>query len=206
MLRRSTSIRATLLLTALLSPLFAQSAEEPPTQYQFQLADISDDLTQSSVQDILQSKSGELWIATQEGLNRYNGHTLVTHRNSPSEQGTISSDAITSITESSDGSVWIATINGGLNRFDPTSRKFESFFASSAANSPVSNDIYSVYADSRGGIWIGYEGAISHLDPKTMSYRHLVYEQDLGRSLGLVTSFAENEAGDIWVSTTEAGT
>ena len=205
MLRRSTSIRATLLLTALLSPLFAQSAEEPPTQYQFQLADISDDLTQSSVQDILQSKSGELWIATQEGLNRYNGHTLVTHRNSPSEQGTISSDAITSITESSDGSVWIATINGGLNRFDPTSRKFESFFASSAANSPVSNDIYSVYADSRGGIWIGYEGAISHLDPKTMSYRHLVYEQDLGRSLGLVTSFAENEAGDIWVSTTEAG-
>jgi signal transduction histidine kinase/ligand-binding sensor domain-containing protein/CheY-like chemotaxis protein/HPt (histidine-containing phosphotransfer) domain-containing protein len=205
MLQQSLSIRATLLLTALLSPLFAQTAEEPPTQYQFQLADISEDLTQSSVQEILQSESGELWIATQEGLNRYNGHTLITHRNSPSEQGTISSDAITSITESSDGSVWIATINGGLNRFDPTSRKFESFFASSASNSPLSNDIYSVYADSRGGIWIGYEGAISHLDPKTMSYRHLVYEQDLGRSLGLVTSFAENEIGDIWVSTTEAG-
>ncbi len=205
MLQRSISSRATLLLTTLLSPVFAQGAEEPPTQYQFQLAEISDDLTQSSVIDVLQSKSGELWIATQEGLNRYNGHTLITHRNSPSEQGTISSDAITSITESLDGSVWIATINGGLNRFDPTTRKFESFFASSASNSPVSNDIYSVYADSRGGIWIGYEGAISHLDPKTMSYRHLVYEQDLGRSLGLVTSFAENDVGDIWVSTTEAG-
>ncbi|MEQ8265328.1 two-component regulator propeller domain-containing protein [Pseudohaliea sp.] len=205
MFQRSILSRTTLLLIAQLSPLFAQTAEELPTQYEFQLAEISEDLTQSSVQDILQSKSGELWIATQEGLNRYNGHTLITHRNSPSEQGTISSDAITSITESSDGSIWIATINGGLNRFDPTSRKFESFFASSASNSPISNDIYSVYADTQGGIWIGYEGAISHLDPRTMSYRHLVYEQDLGRSLGLVTSFAENEAGDIWVSTTEAG-
>ena len=205
MIQQLKANRALVFFAALLLPTFVQSAEEPPTQYHFQIAEISDDLTQSSVQDILQSKTGELWIATQEGLNRYNGHSIITHRSSPSEQGTISSDAITSITEASDGSIWIATINGGLNRFDPRTRKFESHFASPASNSPLSNDIYSVYADSRGGIWIGYEGAISHLDPKKMTYKHLVYEQDIGRSLGLVTSFAENDKGDVWVSTTEAG-
>ena len=205
MLQRSNNNGFFVLLAALLLSLHVHAADDPPTQYHFEIAEISDDLTQSSVQDILQSRTGELWIATQEGLNRYNGHTLITHRNSPSEQGTISSDAITSITESPDGSIWIATINGGLNRFDPKTRKFESYFASSASNSPISNDIYSVYADSRGGIWIGYEGAISYLDPKRMAYRHLVYEQDIGRSLGLVTSFAERENGEVWVSTTEAG-
>lgn len=205
MLRRSKFNRFSALFVVLLLPICGQAEEEPPTQYHFQIAEISDDLTQSSVQDILQSRTGELWIATQEGLNRYNGHTLITHRASPSEQGTISSDAITSITESQDGSIWIATINGGLNRFNPKTRKFDSFFSSSASNSPISNDIYSVYADSRGGIWIGYEGAISYLDPKRMSYKHLVYEQDIGRSLGLVTSFAETDEGEVWVSTTEAG-
>ncbi|KGE04766.1 hybrid sensor histidine kinase/response regulator [Pseudohaliea rubra] len=205
MLQLLQSIRATLFLAVLLTSPGANSADEPPTQYHFQIAEVSDDLTQSSVSDLLQSKTGELWIATQEGLNRYNGHTLITYRHSPSAQGSISSDAVTSITESSDGSIWVATINGGLNRFNPKKRVFETFLSSNEPESLVSNDVYAVFADSKGKIWIGYEGAISYLDLQSNSYKHLIGDRDLDRSLGLVTSFAESSQGEIWVSTTEAG-
>ena len=205
MLRLTASQRLGIGLAVYLLAALSNAVEEPTNQYHFQVAEISDGLTQSSVSDLLQSKAGELWIATQEGLNQYNGHTLVTHRNSPSQQNTISSDAITSITETPDGSIWIATINGGLNRYDSQKRGFESFYASSSSNSPLSNDIYTLYSDSAGAVWLGYEGAISRLDPTSNSYRHLVRAKNPEQDLGLVTSFTEDESGGIWAATTEGG-
>jgi len=172
--------------------------------FNFKLAEFSSQLSQSSITAITQSSSGEIWIATQEGLNKYNGHEVKTYRSSPNDDGTLSSDVVTAMSETSDGTLWIATLSGGLNRHNPATDNFEAFFgARTSDQAPLSDNIYTLFADSLGFLWLGYEGAFSKFDPRTGDFTHFS-DQTTNLSLGLVTSFAEiNNA--VFVSATEGG-
>lgn len=172
--------------------------------FNFKVAEFSEQLSQSSVSAITQSKSGELWVATQEGLNRYNGHELRNYRSSLSDEGSISSDVITAISETADGTLYVATLGGGLNRYNPATDDFETLFASENSDqTPLSDNIYTLFADGSGYLWIGYEGAFSRFNPETGTFRHF-YETSIESALGLVTSFLQVDQS-ILVSTTEVG-
>lgn len=172
--------------------------------FNFKLAEFSSQLSQSSITAITQSRSGELWVATQEGLNKYNGHDVTSYRSSLSDDNSLSSDAVTAITETSDGTLWIATLSGGLNRYNPTTDDFEAFFeARASANAPLSDNIYTLFADNSGFLWLGYEGAFSKFDPRNEKFTHFL-DQTTESPIGLVTSFAEVQDA-IFVSATESG-
>lgn len=173
------------------------------TGVHFEIVNFNDDLTQSSITDIHQSRNGEIWIATQEGLNRYNGHSIRTYRHSPSEVATLASDAITGIAETSDGSLWLATINGGLSRHIPHSDSFKNYKTSKGSDSLPSTDVYAILADRRDQVWIGYEGGISALLPDHKTFLHFRPGRAGLKEIGLVTSFAENPEGNVWASSSE---
>lgn len=184
--------------------VMASAIATAEVNFNFKIAEFSEQLSQSSVSAITQSTSGELWVATQEGLNKYNGHEVKNYRSSLSDEGSISSDVVTAISETAGGSLYIATLGGGLNRYDPIAGNFETIFAAeSSEQTPISDNIYTLFSDSAGYLWIGYEGSFSRFDPKTRAFKHF-YEAPLESSLGLVTSFAQIE-DTILVSTTEKG-
>src|SRR6056297_3058873 len=116
----------------------------------------------------------------------------------------LSQSSITAITQSSSGTIWIATLSGGLNRYNPATDNFEALFAArNSDQAPLSDNIYTLFADSLGFLWLGYEGAFSKFDPRTGDFTHFS-DQTTNLSLGLATSFAEiNNA--VFVSATEGG-
>ncbi len=175
-------------------------------KYEFVLSPISVHLTQQTVQTTYQDSRGALWFLTQEGLNKYNGHEVENFRYSPNTSSSISSNDVTGITEDSQNELWISTLGGGLNKYNETRNSFTSFFAEAEnLDSPISNDIFSVFADSSGLIWLGYENAFSSFDPVQIKFKHYVPDSEKIPYLGEVLDFAETSDGVVWAATYSGG-
>ncbi len=81
-------------------------------------------LSQGMVFDILQDKEGFIWVATKNGLNRYDGYGFKIFANDPYNAHSLSSNTIVKLFEDSKGRIWAATENAGLNIYDKRSGKF----------------------------------------------------------------------------------
>src|ERR1041384_7717063 len=81
---------------------------------------LSEGLAQSSVYKIVQDKQGFIWMATQDGLNRYDGLQFKIFREDPFDTLTLSSNYITALLVDHNGWLWIGTQNHGLNLFIPS--------------------------------------------------------------------------------------
>ena len=98
-----------LILWVLITPfcLFAQVES-----FQFSNLSVRDGLSQNTVIRILQDSKNYMWFCTRDGLNRYDGTSFKVYRFSLSNENSISSSDVTSISENKDGTFWIGTHNG----------------------------------------------------------------------------------------------
>src|SRR6266542_64993 len=101
---------------------------------------IEQGLSQSSVNAIFQDSRGFLWFGTQDGLNRYDGHTFKIYKPDPDVPTSLSDRWMTSIVEDQEGNLWIATRQSGLNRFDPRTEQFTHFLHDTANLSSLSDN------------------------------------------------------------------
>ncbi len=94
------------------------------TSNAYQSISIAQGLSQGMVFDILQDKEGFIWIATKNGLNRYDGYGFTVFTNDPYNTHSLSSNIITTLFEDSKGRIWAGTENAGLNVYDKKSGRF----------------------------------------------------------------------------------
>ena len=173
-----------------------------PVAFDFSLEPLSAKLTQKTVVQTFQDSRGTLWFLTQEGLNRYNGYTLENYRYSASNDLSISSNEVTRITEDSLGNLWISTLGGGLNKYDPITNGFIAVYTNQdSERSPHSNYISTVFTDSDGNIWLGYDDGFSLLNPRSGKFQHYISGTGNVPELGVVNRFAQSSSGTIWAAT-----
>ena len=80
---------------------------------QFNMLFTSDsDLPNSLVNKVEEDKHGMIWVATEDGLCKYNGSRFVTYRNIPNNPHSLSHNFIRTVCADSIGNVVIGTING----------------------------------------------------------------------------------------------
>jgi PAS domain S-box-containing protein len=188
-----------LLLTAcILSAVFwhgiapALDRKKAITQYGHNVWQTENGLPQNSVQAIIQTHDGYLWLGTEEGVVRFDGiHFTVFDRKNTHE---IKDNNIQALFEAPDGSLWIATLGGGLSRL-----KDGSFVSYTTSEGLPSNVVRSVFEDRSGSLWIGTYGAgLAQLkDGKVTTYT----SKD-GLSNNFVRSIIQDREGDLWIGTT----
>ena len=131
-----------------------------------------DGLSQNAGLAFLQDSRGFVWIGTQDGLNRYDGHTFTVYKNDPDNPTSLSYNSINALMEDRDGNIWIGTWGGGLNRFDPRTQQFTRFQHDPNNPISVSNDnVTSLQQDTAGTIWVGTLGGLDRLDPHPTASR-----------------------------------
>jgi signal transduction histidine kinase/ligand-binding sensor domain-containing protein/CheY-like chemotaxis protein/HPt (histidine-containing phosphotransfer) domain-containing protein len=192
---------AAIFLIATLNNVYSAEVPSAP-DINFKLATFSKNLTQQTVNEIFQDSRGALWFVTQEGLNRYNGITLENYRYSPTNPLSIRANLVTGIAEDQTGSIWVSTRGGGLNKFHSENNGFSAIQPSSErSSSPLSNEIYSVFCDDSGLLWLGYKGAISSFDIKSGKFNHYYLGNSSTSNLGYVYQFSQTSDHKLWAAT-----
>ena len=94
-------------------------------------------LSQNTVNSIIQDNDGFLWIATYNGINKYDGYSMdyldFSNRN-------LSSNLIHNLFKDNDGNIWAGTPESGINRINLTTKKTVTFFNNSIEGGSFRND------------------------------------------------------------------
>ncbi len=79
---------------------------------------ISADLFSNSlITDLCQDKYGNIWIATDYGLNKYNGYRFASYFHDETDETSLCHNAVVNLFCDSEGNLWVGT-NRGLDRYD----------------------------------------------------------------------------------------
>jgi ligand-binding sensor domain-containing protein/class 3 adenylate cyclase len=134
----------------------------------FQRISVEQGLSQPNVYALAQDNTGFIWIATADGLNRYDGSTFKIYRRIPGDKTSISDDFTVSLFVDSKGTLWVGTRDGGVNRFDASSGTFTHFkhLANNARSLP-NNYVRAISEDKQGYIWLGTDDGLAKLNQQT---------------------------------------
>lgn len=138
-----------------------------------------------------------LWIATNDGLNRFDGKTFKIYRSDSSTKNSLTENNIETLMFDSNGLLWIGLKTGGVDIFNPRKNKFTHI-------SEIVNDypqrVISIYEDSRKNIWLGsWEEGLYQLTPKESS--ELSYQVARHYPRNIVSSIVEKPTGKLWIGT-----
>lgn len=100
---------------------------ETPEQITFSYISINEGLSQSTVFSIDQDKRGNMWFATYDGVNKYDGYAFTVYQHNEDAPNSIANDISRIVKTDSQGRVWIGT-RDGLSRYDEEKDIFQNFF------------------------------------------------------------------------------
>ena len=148
---------------------------------------VNDGLSQNSAISIAQDRDGFLWIATQDGLNRYDGKEFIVYRKSFVDITQGRKMRLGKVLARANGEIWIIPISQIAERLHPPSDTFEVFRGAIQANC--------LYEDSKGMLWLGtLDGKIYSFSDSLDSFRlHRQFENEP------VVSITETAAGQLLV-------
>ncbi|NQZ09044.1 MAG: hypothetical protein HRT35_17955, partial [Algicola sp.] len=120
-------VSTTAMVLLCLFSLASVRAEEPifSPAPQARALTILDGLDLGNVNTIMQTRQGLIWLGTDHGLIRFDGYNAKRFESNRANKYSLSANKVTGIVEDSQQNLWISTYGGGLNRFDPTTERFE---------------------------------------------------------------------------------
>lgn len=172
------------LLVFLLISVFSLSAEP----YYFRQYDVQDGLSNNIINCITQDHQGFIWIATRDGLNRFDGYSFRVFRNDPDDPQSIGNNSINHIATDKNGVIWVAT-SRGFYKYNDVDERFSLV--------PFSKDLHinHIHFDNDGDIWLTVNGRLVKYSESLGAYQTYTLPDNAA-----ITSFCITPIGNIWVA------
>jgi signal transduction histidine kinase/ligand-binding sensor domain-containing protein len=151
-----------------------------------------------------QDAQGFLWLATQNGLYKYDGHQYTSYHHEPSNPNSPANDNIWCIAADKAGYIWLGPAGMGLDRFDPATGLFTHFRHKNTDPGSLGNDtVVTIQQDQEGTLWIGTLGGLERFDSKSNKFLHYRNKASDPSSIScnVVMAIYEDKQGTIWVGT-----
>jgi ligand-binding sensor domain-containing protein len=164
---------------------------------------------------IHQDKKGQVWLATWQGIIRYDPATKLFTNHTLKDK--LIHFHVFSIMEDKSGNIWFGTIRGGAYRYEATTKKFTLF---NTNNGLANNEVGALMEDGEGYIWFGTEDGLSRYDtsamhqhtakasfatlsglPLTSRKGFITYNTDKGLCNNRINTLLHDINGKIWIGT-----
>jgi len=196
-----TAVLAVLLLALTLT----SPARGLESQVRFRHLTVRDGLSQGVVSSILQDECGFIWIGTQDGLNRYDGHNVRIFINDPENPRSLSGNSVQCLAEDAKGRIWYGTEGTGFGYFDPRTEAFTNFhFDPNAPHSLETYAVPAIVAHPSGDIWVGTAAhGVLRFTPADSTLTSFTHDPADSTSLphNHTWSLTTDPDGRVWVGT-----
>ncbi len=195
----STRIAAlTILLLLATGMVLALDPSVPFSHYTFRRWTHDDGLPQNTVQAIIQDETGYLWVATQEGLARFDGVRFVTfdrHSSPP-----LPANNVLCLTKGNRNELWIGMRNGGLARL-VDGQRMDHFGVEAGIPNPF---VRALLMDHHGTLWVGTRsgGLARSLQPAEALP---VFQPVPALAETRILDLFEDRYGSLWIATEGKG-
>ena len=119
-----------------------------------------DGLSQNTVMSMLQDHKDNLWFATWDGINRFDGYNFKTYKARQGNYISLTNNRADRMYEDRYGFLWLLTYDNRVHRFDPKTETFEQVPAAGEEGSTY--NIHAIQVLPDGTVWLltEHDGAI----------------------------------------------
>ena len=154
-------------------------------------------------QSLIEDGEGYLWIATQNGLNRFDPHKgeFKHFMHDPKVADSLSGNIVNAIYEDASGNLWVGTKNG-LNRFNRKTGAFFRYEHDPENSASLShNDVLAIMEDDEGDLWVGTEKGLNKLERDSGTFVRYYHDP---HNYGIIadnriTSISKDNKGRLWL-------
>lgn len=159
-------------------------------------------LSASNVKSILQDSYGFMWFGTKNGLNRYDGTSILQFNCMDLKTGT-GNNNISSLYEDNKQQLWVGT-DRGIYLYNPAEDVFTQLKPRSVEGVTPDNWVAEIFGDKHGNTWvlIPDQGVFCFRNDK-MNYYPITDKNNFKSESP--NCMCINEKGDIWVGTSNLG-
>ena len=201
LLLRRWLVRACVTLCCTAAPaLMARDFPYPPgSTPQFRHLSDEDGLAATNVYAVAQDPAGYMWIATDGGLQRYDGYRFVSYSHNPRVPSSLAENLVTSIAIAPDGSLWAGTQDAGLDRLLPGATGFIHYQHDPEKPDSLGNDaIYALLFDHQGRLWIATDQGLDRMDKPGAGFHHYATRSTQPNGERILSLYEDTD-GRIWV-------
>ncbi|MDQ2945934.1 MAG: hypothetical protein M3Y27_08330, partial [Acidobacteriota bacterium] len=170
---------------------FHLAPAEPVASYVRQQWGSDQGLPVNTVTALAQTKDRYLWVATIEGLARFDGikFTVFDKKTHPE----IPSNNFSTLLPARDGSLWAGTFDSGLLHLEDGKITLYNL-----KNGLSSNNVSALYEDAQGVIWIGTDGGGLN---RWLRGKIRTFGEVNGVAHAAISAIAGNPQGELWLGT-----
>jgi ligand-binding sensor domain-containing protein/signal transduction histidine kinase/CheY-like chemotaxis protein len=179
--------------------LFAATAARAgvPELPRFRVVGVPEGLPSSTVNALARDHAGYVWIATLDGLARYDGMGFRIWRHVPGDSRALPGNNIQALHVDAQDRVWVATEFGGISVLDAARNGFTHYRR--ATHTRIGSDDTWAFASRNGALWFGTaDGGLHRLDASGRITRWM-HADGLPSDTILALSF--DAGGTLWIGT-----
>lgn len=140
---------------------FALSAQ-PVSDYTVRHFDVSDGLSNEWITDIEQDEAGFLWVATQYGINRFDGKTFTTYTYRPGDDSGPQVNWTRKLLSVGPDELWLGTLGSGVVMMDT---RRERFAPATQSGWPARSIVGELFKDQSDRQWVSFVNSLITLAP-----------------------------------------
>lgn len=160
------------------------------------------DLSNSLINKVYQDKRGFIWVATEDGLNKFDGNRFIVYKKNKNEPDALLNNYVKTLFEDSKGRFWIACING-IQIYDQATHTFQSIPIRHNRDNMAPQTSANIIELQNGEIWLGtYGGGIISLKEN-----EFIPQEELNRKIQsyFIQTIYEDSKQNIWIATENKG-
>ncbi|MEE7560528.1 hybrid sensor histidine kinase/response regulator, partial [Xanthomonas sp. Kuri4-2] len=191
-----------LLLWVTLAAGVAGAPAAVPQMPRFRIVDAAAGLPSSAIAGLAQDRAGYLWLATGDGLARYDGAEFKVWRHDPRDPASLAANSVQTLYIDPQDRIWVSSESAGISMLDAERRRFRHFRAAQIPQ--MSNDEVFVLTGRGDEVWFGNYGGDVHRigsDGRVTRFDLAAMDDPLPRSH--VLAMAPDDRGRMWIGTPE---
>ena len=171
-------------------------SQQLPVNLRFNKFTTENGLSDNHVGMILKDKKGYLWMATQNGFDRFDGVEFKTFLHNPVDSNSVLSNQVYVVADDPLGRIWVATYDG-LSVYNPVTGKFWNYRPPEAEF--IKSRVFSVVRAHDGSMWFSTWNRLNEIDPKTFEITsYLIDSLPVNVREVSIDNFFEDHEGNFW--------